>query len=79
VASATNEELIGKANAGRRDEVVLGTKFRGEARCRQRPEIVIDGRPELCGPRHVTPAFADWAPTSSTCTTTHPPRPSGAD
>src|SRR5258705_4132089 len=40
-----NEELIGKAIAGRRDEVVLGTKFAARLDA-DNGRIVIDGRPE---------------------------------
>ena len=40
-----NEELIGKAIAGRRDEVVLGTKFAAKLDA-DNGRIVIDGRPE---------------------------------
>jgi aryl-alcohol dehydrogenase-like predicted oxidoreductase len=40
-----NEELIGRAIAGRRDEVVLATKFAAKIN-RDRTGIAIDGRPE---------------------------------
>jgi aryl-alcohol dehydrogenase-like predicted oxidoreductase len=40
-----NEELIGKAIAGRRDDVVLGTKFAAKLDA-DNGRIVIDGRPE---------------------------------
>ena len=40
-----NEELIGKAIAGRRDDVVLGTKFAAKLDA-DNGSIVIDGRPE---------------------------------
>jgi aryl-alcohol dehydrogenase-like predicted oxidoreductase len=40
-----NEELIGSAVAGRRDEVVLATKFGAKVNA-DRNDVVIDGRPE---------------------------------
>src|SRR5258708_27242124 len=40
-----NERLVGRAIAGRRDEVVLATKFGNAARS-GRPDRGIDGRPE---------------------------------
>ena len=43
-----NEELIGKAIAGRRDEVVLGTKFAAKLDA-DNGRIVIDGRPGVRG------------------------------
>src|SRR5579863_6693670 len=41
----TNEELVGRAVAGRRDEVVLATKF-GNERAPDGTRIGINGRPE---------------------------------
>ena len=41
----TNEELVGRAIAGRRDDVVLATKF-GNERARRRSWVGINGRPD---------------------------------
>ena len=41
----TNEELVGRALAGRRDEVVLATKF-GNERAPDGARVGINGRPE---------------------------------
>ena len=41
----TNEELVGRAIAGRRDEVVLATKF-GNVRGPNGERLGINGRPE---------------------------------
>src|SRR3984957_15645970 len=41
----TNEELVGRALAGRRDDVVLATKF-GNERAPDGTRIGINGRPE---------------------------------
>ncbi len=41
----TNEELVGKAIAGRRDEVVIATKF-GNERAEDGTRLGINGRPE---------------------------------
>jgi aryl-alcohol dehydrogenase-like predicted oxidoreductase len=43
--SFTNEQLVGRAIAGRRDEVVLATKF-GNERTRDGGRVGINGRPE---------------------------------
>ena len=71
----TNEELVGRALAGRRDEVVLATKFgflshRGRAR-RAPADPAADARQlareRAAGRRRI--AARDSAPTTSTCTT----------
>src|ERR687883_579863 len=41
----TNEELVGRAIAGRRDEVVLATKF-GNERREDGSRVGVNGRPE---------------------------------
>ena len=41
----TNEELVGRAIAGRRDEVVIATKF-GNERAEDGTRLGINGRPE---------------------------------
>jgi aryl-alcohol dehydrogenase-like predicted oxidoreductase len=41
----TNEELVGRAVAGRRDEVVLATKF-GNVRAPDGRRVAVNGRPE---------------------------------
>ena len=68
-----NEELVGKAIAGYRDEVVLATKFGIVVRDGVR---TADGSPTTCVPR-ATRRSAASAPTGSTSTTSiGPTRPS---
>ena len=47
----TNEQLVGRAVAGRRDEVVLATKFGIGPRRRTRPSGSSTARPRTCGAR----------------------------
>ena len=53
----TNERLVGRAIAGRRDEVVVATKF-GNERLPNGERLGINGRPGICptGLRRVTRA-----------------------
>ena len=62
-----NEELVGRAIAGRRDEVVLATKF-GNARGRRRAARRPRRRRRMCG-HVVTHPFAASGSTTSTSTT----------
>ena len=63
----TNEQLVGRAIAGRRDEVVLATKF-GNERNPDGSRVGINGRPEYVrGPP--TPRCSGSASTTSTSTT----------
>src|SRR6267143_1269695 len=62
-----NEQLIGAAIDGRRDSVVLATKF-GVTVTMPATGSCSMGVPST-SPRRARRAFADWAPTSSTCIT----------
>jgi aryl-alcohol dehydrogenase-like predicted oxidoreductase len=46
-----NEQLVGRAIAGRRDDVVLATKFGIVRRVDDRSFRGVNGRPEYVGPR----------------------------
>jgi aryl-alcohol dehydrogenase-like predicted oxidoreductase len=63
----TNEQLVGKAIAGRRDEVVLATKF-GNERGEDGTRVGINGRPSTSAPP-ATPRCSGSASTTSTSTT----------
>src|SRR3954468_4334509 len=63
----TNEELLGRAIAGRRDEVVLATKF-GLIPHRQGGASAPDSSPQTCAWRWKARSGA-WGPTTSTSTT----------
>ena len=67
-----NEELVGRAIAGRRDEVVLATKFGIVRERRSRPTGRSGATPPTCG-RPATRRCADWASTTSTSTTSTAP------
>ena len=63
-----NEELVGRAIAGRRDEVVLATKFGIVRHRRLRRSGRSGATPSTCA-RPATPRWPDWASTTSTSTT----------
>ena len=63
----TNEVLVGKAIAGRRDEVVLATKF-GNERREDGSWVGINGRPEYVRAA-CDASLSRLGPTTSTCTT----------
>ena len=63
----TNEELVGRAIKGRRDEVVLATKF-GNVRSADGAFLGIRGTPEYVR-RRATRRSSGSASTTSTCTT----------
>ena len=64
----TNERLVGQAIAGRRDEVVLATKF-GNERGEDGAFRGINGRPDYVRTGPATPRCSGSASTSSTSTT----------
>ena len=63
-----NEELVGRAIAGRRDDVVLATKF-GNQRDADGSFLRINGTPGVRASRPATRRFVAWASTSSISTT----------
>src|SRR3954447_9286306 len=63
----TNEKLVGRALQGRRDEVVVATKF-GNVRGEQGERLGIGGTPITCG-RRATRRSSASASTTSTSTT----------
>src|SRR5437879_2702477 len=64
----TNEELVGKAIRGRREQVVVATKF-GIVRYPDNPNFrAINGKPSTCA-RLAKPACAAWASRPSIFTT----------
>ena len=63
-----NEQLVGKAIAGRRDEVQLATKF-GNERNPDGSWVGINGTPRLRAQPPATPACSGSASTTSTSTT----------
>ena len=63
----TNEELVGRAIKGRRDQVVLATKFGMVSHAGGGPGISTAPRRTSAPPSKV-PSHG-WAPTTSTCTT----------
>ena len=65
----TNEELVGRAIAGRRDEVVLATKFGNRARPDDPRVRGINGTPEYVAQACDAIAAAPRASTTSTSTT----------
>ena len=60
-----NEELLAKAIAGRRDEIVIATKF-GTILHRPRTAGVSTAAERMCGSRRRAP-FRDLLPTTSIC------------
>jgi aryl-alcohol dehydrogenase-like predicted oxidoreductase len=63
----TNEKLVGRAIRGRRDEIVLATKF-GNERKEDGTRLGVNGNPSTLGGR-ATPPFYGSGWTTSTSTT----------
>jgi aryl-alcohol dehydrogenase-like predicted oxidoreductase len=64
-----NEELVGRAVKGHRDEVVLATKF-GRISHAKGGARILDSSPRISAPAPQSKARCDgWAPATSTCTT----------
>ena len=67
-ASGHNEQLIGEAIAGRRDEVVLATKFSARL-TDDGKDVVMDGRPEYVAEGLRCQPTSGWESRLSICIT----------